>query len=256
MDSSGHVTVELRAGVAWLTIDNPARRNALNVELAARLSDHIAAADGDDAVGALVITGAGQAFCAGGDRRTLVAAGRADAAERRRILEALYRPFLALRDARKPSIAVVRGAAVGAGMNLVLAADLALATPAARFSAGFLPIGLHPGGGHTAMLQARVGSQAAAAFLLFGETWDGPRARESGLVYDCVDDASVAGVAQTVAERAAAFPREVAEAARATLRMAAVASFEEVLARERDRQADSLARQDTLARLSERPSGP
>lgn len=252
MNPSGQVRVEARAGVAWLTIDNPARRNALDLDLAARLSDSIVAADLDDTVGALVITGAGDAFCAGGDRTTLVAAGKAPADERRRILESLYRPFLALRDARKPSIAAVRGPAVGAGMNLVLAADLALATPAARFTAGFLPIGIHPGGGHTAMLQARVGAQAAAALLLFGETWDGVRAQALGLVHDCVDDAALSVVAQALAERAAAFPRKVAAAARATLRAAAVSDFDRILALELDRQADSLTREDALRRLSGR----
>jgi enoyl-CoA hydratase len=245
----GQIRVETRGRVAWVTVDDPARRNALDVELATRLAESIAAADADDGVGALVITGAGDAFCAGGDRATLLAAAEASIEERRRIIEAIYRPFLRLREARKPSVAVVRGAAVGAGLNLVLAADVAVATPAARFRAGFLPIGIHPGGGHTAMLQARVGSQAAAALLLFGETLDGAGAKALGLVYACVDESAIVGAAQTLAERAAAFPREVTAAARATLLMAASAPFQEVLARELDAQAESLGRPEALAAL-------
>ena len=248
----GQIRVETRERVAWVTIDDPARRNALDVELATRLADAIVAADADDGVGALVITGAGDAFCAGGDRAALLAAAEAPLAERRRIIEAIYRPFLQLREARKPSVAVVRGAAVGAGLNLVLAADVALATPRARFLAGFLAIGIHPGGGHTAMLQARVGSQAAAALLLFGETLDGARAQSLGLVYECLDDAAIAGAAQSLAARAAAFPREVTAAARATLLMAASAPFHEVLARELDAQAESLGRPEALAALRAR----
>jgi enoyl-CoA hydratase len=245
----GQIRAETRAGVAWLTVDNPARRNALDVELATRLADGIAAADADPGVGALVITGAGDAFCAGGDRATLLAAGEAPIEERRRIIEAIYRPFLQLRAARKPSLAVVRGAAVGAGLNLVLAADVALAAPSARFRAGFLAIGIHPGGGHTVMLRARVGSQAAAALLLFDETLDGARAKSLGLVYDCVNDDAIADTAQALAARAAAFPREVTATTRATLLMAATTPFDEVLARELDAQAESLGRPDALAIL-------
>jgi enoyl-CoA hydratase len=245
----GEITVETRAGVAWLTIDDPARRNALDLELARKLADGIAAADADAGVGALVIAGAGSAFCAGGDRATLVAAARAPMGERRQILEALYRPFLRLREARKPSIAVVHGAAVGAGLNLALAADVSLATFSARFRAGFLAIGIHPGGGHTAMVQARVGSQAAAAMLLFGETLDGAQAKSLGLVYECGDDVAIASLAQSLGERSAAFPREVTAAARATLLAAATAPFHEMLARELDAQAESLGRPEALALL-------
>jgi enoyl-CoA hydratase len=248
----GQIGLQVRGAVAWLTVDDPARRNALDVELATRLAESIAAADADPAVGALVVTGAGEAFCAGADRATLVAAAEAPIDERRRILEALYRPFLRLREARKPSVAVVRGAAVGAGLNLVLAADLVVATPAARFRAGFLPIGIHPGGGHTAMLRARVGSQAAAALLLFGETLDGRGGQSVGLVHACVDDAAVAELAQTLAARAASFPPEVVAATRATLAMAAAAPFHEVLARELDAQAESLGRPEVLATLKPR----
>jgi enoyl-CoA hydratase len=245
----GEIRGETRAGVAWVTVDDPARRNALDVELATRLAESIAAADADPGVGALVVTGAGDAFCAGADRATLLAAAAAPIEERRRVIGALYRPFLQLREARKPTVAVVRGAAVGAGLNLVLAADVALATPGARFRTGFLPLGIHPGGGHTAMLQARVGAQAAAALLLFGETLDGARAEALGLVYACVDDAAIVEAAQALAARAAAFPREVTAATRATLRLAASAPFDEVLARELDAQAESLGRPEALAVL-------
>jgi enoyl-CoA hydratase len=249
----GHIGMQTRAGVAWITVDSPERRNALDVELATRLAETIAGADADADVGALVITGAGDSFCAGGDRATLLTAAKAAIEPRRRTLEALYQPFLQLRAARKPSVAVVRGAAVGAGLNLVLAADVALATPSARFRTGFLAIGIHPGGGHTSMLQARVGSQAAAALLLFGETLDGARAQTLGLVHACVEDAAIVEHAQSLAERAAAFPRDVTAAARATLRMAASAPFPDVLARELEAQADSLGRPEALALLAAPP---
>ena len=87
-----------------------------------------------------------------------------------------------------PTIAAVNGAAVGAGMNLALACDVRLAGRSARFDTRFLQLGLHPGGGHTWMLQRIAGPQAAAAVVLFGEVLDGEEAERCGLVWRCVDD--------------------------------------------------------------------
>jgi enoyl-CoA hydratase len=245
--------VERRGGVTWIVLANPARRNALDGALAAALAAAIREADADPATGALVVTGSDGSFCAGADRDALWAAANAAPQDREALLDGLYAPFLALRDARKPTVAAVGGPAVGAGLNLVLAADLAVAGTSARFLAGFARIGLHPGGAHTAMLRERVGAQTAAALLLFGESLDGPSAAARGLVYECVPDDQVAPRAQALAAAAAGAPGPVLATTKATLRAAAALAFDEVLRIERTAQAASLGTDESRARLQPRP---
>jgi enoyl-CoA hydratase len=132
-------------------------------------------------VHAVVVTGDDDpkpAFCAGGDLDELAAAGEAgpDALQR------IYAGFLALAECPLPTFAAVDGPAVGAGLNLALAADVRVAGETARFEPGFLRLGVHPGGGMTWMAQRVVGSQVTTAMLLGGEGLDATRAAELGLV--------------------------------------------------------------------------
>ncbi len=113
------------------------------------------ALEADDGVGALVVTGRGSAFCAGADLPHL-------GASQREGLLAIYEGFLRVARSPLPTIAAVNGAAVGAGMNLALAADVRIAGPHAVFDARFQKLGIHPGGGATWMLQRAVGPQAAS----------------------------------------------------------------------------------------------
>lgn len=227
----------VHAGVATITLNDPERRNALDPELAAELAAELRRQDADPDVGAIVVTGAGKGFCAGANLGDLAAvageaAGAADLEDRRRAYLGLYEPFLALRSARVPTVAAVNGAAVGAGLNLVLAADVAVAGTSARFLSGFLRIGLHPGGGNTHMLTARVGPQVAAAMTLFGEVLDGAEAERHGLVLRCVADADLLPAAHELAARAAAYPPAATARCKETLRMAADADFDATLAAE------------------------
>lgn len=240
-------TVEVRSettdGVALLTLSHPARRNAMNLELSGLLAEAVATAVADPAVGAVVITGEDPGFCAGGDLAELATADPAT-------LKAVYAGFLAVADCPLPTIAAVNGAAVGAGMNLALAADVRLAGPRARFDARFLPLGIHPGGGYTWMAQRVVGAQAAAALTLFGEVVDAAEAQRIGLVHRAVDD--VVGAAVEMAARAAAAPRDLAVTTKATLRltsgMTAHADAVEVEVRA---QAQSVHSEEFRRRLAE-----
>jgi enoyl-CoA hydratase len=130
---------------------------------------------------------------------------------------AIYEGFLRLGRSPLPTVAAVNGAAVGAGVNLALVCDVIVAGESARFDTRFLQLGLHPGGGHTWMLQRRVGPQAAAAMVLFGEVLDGPAAARAGLAWSCVPDADLAGEARRLAEKAAAAPRDLVERTKATM---------------------------------------
>lgn len=193
------VRTEVRDGVAHLVLCRPERRNALGAAGSAELAAAVAAAEEDPAVGALVLSGEGPAFSAGGDLAELE---RADEAG----LRDVYAGFLRVARSILPSVAAVGGPAVGAGMNLALSCDLRLVSPSARFACRFLDLGLHPGGGHAWMLERLVGRQGAAAMLLFGEDLDGEEAVRRGLAWRCVPDDELLDVAHALARRIAAVP--------------------------------------------------
>ena len=199
--------------VALVTVNDPERRNALTAEMSTLLRDAVKRAETDPDVHALVVTGAGKAFCAGADLSALGAAG-SGAAEAG--LRQIYDGFMAVGNCRLPTIAAVNGAAVGAGLNLALAADVRIVGPGALFDARFQKLGLHPGGGATWMLQRAVGPQVARAALLFGMRFDAESAVRHGLALNVADD-PVASALELAAGPAAA-PREVVLATKATMR--------------------------------------
>ncbi len=210
------VTAEVRVqrvgGVALMILDAPERRNALTTGMAAELVAACDTLDADASVGAVVVTG-GAYFCAGGDRATLARVGTDPAAPSAYAgLGEIYRAFRRVGELEPPTIAAVRGGAVGAGMNLLLATDLRIVAHDARLASGFLPSGLHPGGGHGHLLGRAAGREAAAALTLFGVGIDGTRAAELGLAWTSVDDGEV----ETVALDLAAGPAADPELARAT----------------------------------------
>lgn len=203
-------------GVAVVTVDDPDRRNALTLPLVEQLGAVFDTIEADPAVGAIVVTGAGTAFCAGADLGHL-GSGRDDESARTGLL-AIYEGFLRVARSPRPTIAAVNGAAVGAGMNLALACDVRVAAAHARFDTRFLDLGLHPGGGHTWMFQRIAGLQATMAAVVFGQVLDGPEAERCGLVWRCVADDELLATATALAARAASAPRELVEKTTATIR--------------------------------------
>jgi enoyl-CoA hydratase len=231
--------VERRERVAILTLDDPDRRNALSAELVGEIVTAVDRLEGDDGVGALVVTGAPPAFCSGADVGALGA--MSGGGEDRGALPSIYDGFLRVYRCTLPTVAAVNGPAVGAGLNLALACDVRVAAPAARFDCRFARIGLHPGGGHTRLLSDAVGAQAAAAMVLAGEAPDGIRAAEVGLAWTCVEDAELMDEATRLAGRAADLPRELARRVKASLRETPrLASLDDAVALELDRQRWSL----------------
>jgi enoyl-CoA hydratase len=212
---SAEITVERADGVATITLAAPARRNALTLSMARELTAACEQIDADASVGAVVVRGEGGFFCAGGDRQLLAQAGRDPATpESWDGLGEVYRSFARVGELEPPTIAAVRGGAVGAGVNLAFATDLRIVSREAKIVSGFLPIGLHPGGGHGVLLGRTGQREATAAMALFGERIDGARAAELGLAWAAVDDGEVEGLAGSLAARAAADP----ELARRTAR--------------------------------------
>ncbi|HEY6779435.1 MAG TPA: enoyl-CoA hydratase-related protein [Thermoleophilaceae bacterium] len=216
---SDEITLDRRPdGVGVITLNAPDRRNALTVEMAQALIDVCEQVDADPAVGAVVVRGEGGFFCAGGDRGTLDAAGDNPAdPDTYAGMGAIYRSFARVGELQPPAIAAVRGGAVGAGLNLMMATDLRIVARDARVISGFIPIGLHPGGGHAALLGRTGAREAAAALTLFGERIDGQRAAELGLAWAAVEDGDVDDTALALAARAGADP-ELARRTASSLR--------------------------------------
>ncbi|MGV0992128.1 MAG: enoyl-CoA hydratase [Mycobacterium sp.] len=210
------VLYDVRERVALITVNDPDRRNAVNDAMSAQLRDAIATAEADTGVHAVVVTGAGKAFCAGADLSALGVAARDG-------LERIYAGFMAVGRCSLPTIAAVNGAAVGAGLNLALAADIRIAGPHAVFDPRFQKLGIHPGGGATWMLQRAVGPQVARAALLFGMSFDAEAAVRHGLALTVADD-PVAAALELAAGPAAA-PREVVLATKASMRSTAIPGF-------------------------------
>jgi enoyl-CoA hydratase len=225
-DPHALVIADVREGVGWLTLNNPAERNTLTAPMVAEIVATMDRFEADQEVGAVVVTGAGSAFCAGADLGNLQAATRDSLAN-------VYEGFLRVARSPLPTVAAVNGAAVGAGMNLALGCDVRLAAARARFDTRFLQIGLHPGGGHTWMQRRIVGPQAAMAAVVFGEVLDGEEAARVGLAYRCVPDDELLDHAQAFARGAASAPRELVIVAKQTIAdMADVGTHADAVARE------------------------
>jgi enoyl-CoA hydratase len=193
--STPQVRTELADGVATITLNDPGRRNSVTAEMSIAVETACREVAANREARAVVLTGAGPAFSAGGDITTLT--------ERQAALRDLYRGFEAVARLTVPTVAAVNGPAVGAGVNFALACDVIVAAESARFDPRFLDVGIHPGGGHLWRLQGRVGRQAAAALVLFGEALTGAQAVTHGLAWACVPDGELLAAASALAGRAA-----------------------------------------------------
>ncbi len=224
------VLTDIADGVATLTLNNPDERNTLTGAMVEEIVSAMDAIEADESVGAVVVTGAPPAFCAGANLGNLA---KADGSS----LGSVYEGFLRIARSPLPKIAAVNGAAVGAGMNLAIGCDVRIAARRARFDTRFLQIGLHPGGGHTWMMRRLVGPQTTMAAVVFGEVLDGAEAERVGLVHRCVDDDALLTAAHEFAARAASVPRELAIVTKATIGdMADVADHPAAVARELEPQ--------------------
>ena len=206
-----HVLTDISDGIATLTLNAPDTRNTMTMPM---VDEIVAAMDGfeaDPTVAAVIVTGAGSAFCAGADLGNLQTATAGS-------LGRIYEGFLRISWSTLPTIAAVNGAAVGAGMNLALGCDVRLAARRAKFDTRFLQIGLHPGGGHTWMQRRIVGPQATFASVIFGEVLDGAEAERTGLAHRVVDDDQLMTAARDLAAGAASAPRDLVVLTKATIK--------------------------------------
>ena len=228
------VLVTQDAAVRTLVLNRPAALNAFDGALLGELSAALDAAAADAAVRAVVLTGAGRAFCAGQDLADPAIAAVPGAAppDLGALVERWNRVALRLRSMPVPVVAAVNGVAAGAGASLALCCDLVLAARSASFIQAFSKIGLVPDTGGTWLLPRLVGRARALGLALLGERLAAEEAVRIGLIWQCVDDAALAAAAQALAARLAALPVAALAATRQAMDAAQTLDLPAALAEE------------------------
>src|SRR5713226_1198022 len=205
-------------GIATLVMNRPDRMNALNNELGVAMDEALGRIAADPDVRVVVITGAGRAFCAGGDLGAL-GKGRQTGAthELEPLLRAGMQMVLKMRTMPQPVIAAVNGAAAGAGMNVALAADIRIAAEEATFGQNFAKVGLFPDYGGTYFLPQLAGPAKAAELFYTGEMIDAKTALSLGIVNHVVPGAQLEAEVKLLAQKIALGPPLAIRAVKRTL---------------------------------------
>jgi 2-(1,2-epoxy-1,2-dihydrophenyl)acetyl-CoA isomerase len=194
-------------GVATLTLNRPDVLNSFNRPMARELQRSLADAARDDAIRAVLLTGAGRAFCAGQDLGEAVGGGADGNVDIEDIVRSSYTPLVqAIREIEKPIVAAVNGVAAGAGANLALVCDLVVASEDASFIQSFSKIGLVPDTGGTFYLPRLVGPARATALMFLGDKLSATKALEWGMIYDVVPSAALFDRATALARQLATMP--------------------------------------------------
>jgi 2-(1,2-epoxy-1,2-dihydrophenyl)acetyl-CoA isomerase len=226
--------IETNGAVRVLTLNRPDRLNALNQEIHEALVAAFAAIEQDEAVRAVLLTGAGRGFCAGADLTQNIGMELRDLGA---AIDRYYNPLVRrMRALPKPVIAAVNGVAAGAGVNLALAADIVIAGRSASFTQAFIRIGLIPDAGGTWFLPRLVGEAKARGLAMLGETISAEQAESFGLIWRCLDDAALMETALAMAADLAAKPAQALAAIKQAFNMASINSLDAQLDLERDLQ--------------------
>lgn len=246
-DTEPALRVERDGATLVLTLNRPARFNAFTVELHALLAAALDEAATDDAVRAIILTGAGRGFCAGQDLSDRAAAPGDSRPDLGESLEKRYNPLIRrIRALDKPIIAAVNGVAAGAGANIALACDIVLAARSASFLQAFARIGLIPDSGGTWTLPRLIGEARARAAILLAEPISAEQAEAWGMIWKAVADDHLMPEARALAGRLAAGPTYGYGLAKRALAASPNQSLEAQLDLERDLQRLAGASDDYL----------
>ena len=231
--------LDAETGVATLTLNRPDRLNALTFDVYAELRDAFRALDTEPGVRAIVLTGAGRAFCSGGDVEDIIGAlFQRDAAGLREFTRMTCDVILHIRRCRRPVIAALNGTVAGAGAVIATACDLRIAAESAKIAFLFVRVGLSGADmGAAWMLPRLVGLGTATELLMTGEFIDAARAREIGLYQRVVAQDRVLGEAVAVAERLARGPAPALAVTKRALDAETTLGLEEALRYEAEAQA-------------------
>jgi enoyl-CoA hydratase/carnithine racemase len=232
-----HIEVAEAEGILTITLNRPDRLNAFIGHMRRDLAEAIEHAGSDRNVRVVIITGAGRAFCAGGDIAFMAELmKRRDEEEFSRILGAGRRVILAIRELTKPVIASINGPASGAGFNLALACDLRIAANTATFSQSFAKVGLHPDWGGTYFLPRLVTPNKACEMFFLGEPIDAAEAARLGIVNQVVAPEELESATLQLAERLRAAPPIALAAAKHAVYMSQLSELDEMLRYETEAQ--------------------
>jgi 2-(1,2-epoxy-1,2-dihydrophenyl)acetyl-CoA isomerase len=257
------VRYHVEGAIATLTLNRPERMNTMSAELLEEVTSALESAARDDAVLVLILTGAGRAFCAGGDLSGFAAGGnKAQAAEmgvQARVdqLRQAMRTSELLHEMPKITIAAINGACAGAGLAWACAADIRLAAESAMFNTAFMTAGLSGDFGGTWSMPRILGSGKARELYFLAEKFPAREAERIGLVSRCLPDAELMGEVERVAGRIARFAPLTVHAMKANLNDSERLSFSELLDVEAERQIrcglTDDAREAAAAFLEKRP---
>jgi len=241
---SGPVRYDVADAVATITLAQPETLNALSVAMKLALREAVERAAGDDAVRAVVLTGAGRGFCVGQDLREHAEALEAGDTALSTVRDH-YNPIVtALADLPKPVVAAVNGTAAGAGASLAFVCDFRVAADNASFLMAFARVGLGPDTGASWTMQRLVGYGRALAMLMLAEPVSAAQALEMGLVNAVVPGGDLPSTAHELAARLAAGPTQAYAGIKQALRAAATSDLASALETEADEQARCGATED------------
>jgi 2-(1,2-epoxy-1,2-dihydrophenyl)acetyl-CoA isomerase len=233
------VLFEVRDGCAHVTLNRPDKLNSFNADMHARLREALAAAQARADVRAVLLTGAGRAFCAGQDLGERVTKPGGPPPDLGQTIGTVYNPLVrTLRTLEKPVVCAVNGVAAGAGANIALACDVVIAARSASFLQAFAKIGLMPDAGGTYFLPRLVGSARAMGLALLADKLAAEEAARIGLIWKCVDDAALATEAGAIAAALAAGPTKAYGAIKEALYASPHNSLDAQLNLERDIQRE------------------
>ena len=245
--SDSMLSVSSQGPIRIITFANPPH-NHIDTPLIMKMADALEAHDEDSTCRVNVLLASGKVYCAGAD----LVSGSSDIANDP---APFYEQVMRLYRIRKPTVTLVQGAAVGAGLGLAVAADFRVATPAARFCANFNRLGIHPGFGLSVTLPRLIGEQRAATLFFTGRRLNAEQALAIGLVDEvCTEEAGLDRAISLAQELAASSPRAL-QLTRETLRLGLADTIETVNRREREIQMTQFGTQEAaegIAAMSER----
>ena len=232
-----HILVSQAEGIATITLNRPDKLNAFIGHMRRDLAEALEHAGSDRGVKVLIITGAGRAFCSGGDIAFMAELmERRDSDEFSRILGAGRRVITAIRSMTKPVLASINGPAAGAGFNLALACDLRIASSNATFTQSFVKVGLHPDWGGTYFLPRLVSPNKACEMFFLGESIDAAEALRLNIVNQVVAPDELETATLQLAERLRAAPSIAVAAAKQAIYMSGSSDLDEMLRYETEAQ--------------------
>jgi 2-(1,2-epoxy-1,2-dihydrophenyl)acetyl-CoA isomerase len=224
--SNNTIIFEIKDGVGLIRLNRPDDGNAITLEMARELLAAAGRADDDPQVRALVLTGTGKMFCAGGDLKTFAAQGQRVSAYMKEVTTLFHAAISRFNRMAAPVVGAINGVAAGGGLSLALATDIALAAESAKFTMAYTKVGLTPDGSASYFLARVVGLRRAKEMALLNPVLTAAQAREWGLINQVVADDQVLPAAMEVAGRLAQGPQAALGATKRLILAGATESLE------------------------------